>query len=185
MQITKSFTPIDPSTLSPEAAELLPKVSEIASCRADGTCSGRTYEHSWCCTYLPNIYEADTIQRAADCAKAVSDTLARLKAVEAECTAYLELLAARVRQLEEAAPFYTLRLSLVRYRPYHADGVRYTLRVERVYPERFAIDPQPVLEEVYKGSERRVALKRLDELRKTYPGVPEHIDIGKKAWETR
>lgn len=184
MQITKSFTPIDPATLSPDAAALLPKVSRIRSCTGD-TCQGLIYQPDQCHAYLPNIYETDTIQRAATRAKAVSDTLARLKAVEAECTAYLELLAARVRQLEEAAPFYTLRLSLVRYRPYHADGVRYTLRVDRVYPERFAIDPQPVLEEIYKGSERRVALKRLDELRKMYPGVSEHIDIEKKPWETR
>ena len=184
MYVTKKFTPIDPATLSPDAAALLPKVSRIRSCTGD-TCEGAIYQPGRCYVYLPNIYETDTIQRAADRAKSVSDTLAQLKAVEAECTAYLELLAARVRQLEEAAPFYTLRLSLVRYRPYHADGVRYTLRVERVYPERFAIDPQPVLEEVYKGSERRVALKRLDELRKMYPGVSEHIDIEKKAWETR
>lgn len=184
MYITKNFTPIDPATLSPDAAALLPKVSRIRS-YANGSCQGLIYQPDQCCTYLPNIYETDTIQRAAARAQSVSDTLARLKAVEAECRAYLELLAARVRQLEEAAPFYTLRLSLVRYRPYHADGVRYTLRVDRVYPERYAIDPQPVLEEVYKGSERRAALKRLDELRKTYPGVPEHIDIEKKAWETR
>lgn len=184
MQITKSFTPIDPATLSPDAAALLPKVSRIQSCTGD-TCEGLIYQPGRCYVYLPNIYETDTIQRAAARAKSVSDTLAELKALEAECTAYLELLAARVRQLEEAAPFYTLRLSLVRYRPYHADGVRYTLRVDRVYPERFAIDPQPVLEEIYKGSERRVALKRLDELRRAYPGIDEHIDIEKKAWETR
>lgn len=185
MQITKSFTPIDPATLSTSAAALLPKVSEIASCRADGTCSGRTYEQPRCYSYLPNIYETATVNQAAQRAKNVMDTIRDLEANVSECRAYLELLTARVRQLEEAAPFYTLRLSLVRYRPYHADGVRYTLRVDRVYPERFAIDPQPVLEEVYKGSERRVALKRLDELRRAYPGIDEHIDIEKKAWETR
>lgn len=185
MQIAKSFTPIDPATLSPDAAALLPKVSRIRS-YANGSCQGLIYQPDQCCTYLPNIYETDTIQRAAARAQSVSDTLARLKAVEAECRAYLELLAARVRQLEEAAPLYSLRLSLVRYRGYGSNApVSYTLRVDRVYPERFAIDPQPVLEEIYKGSERRVALKRLDELRRAYPGIDEHIDIEKKAWETR
>lgn len=183
MQITKSFTPIDKKSLSPAAADLLPKVSHIIP-RADGTDEGRVYELPRCYAYLPNVYDTETLPQAADRAKSVADTIARLEANVAECRAYLELLAARVRQLEEADALYSLRLSLVRNRGYGANApITYTLRVEKTFPERFGLSPQPVLEERYKGSDRRKALKRLDELRKSYPGIAEHIDIEKKRWE--
>lgn len=183
MQITKSFTPIDSSALSPAAAALLPKVSHVIP-HADGTAEGRVYELPRSYAYLPNIYNVEAIPQAADRAKSVADTIARLEENIAECRAYLELLAARVRQLEEADALYSLRLSLVRDRGYGSNApVTYTLRVEKTFPERFGLSPQPVLEETYKGSDRRKALKRLDELRKAYPGITEHIDIEKKRWE--
>lgn len=97
----------------------------------------------------------------------------------ADLSEYRQALAARYAQLQTAP--YILRLELERRREgYREPKVFYYVRIVKVYEDGTKINE---LAETYKGTERRQALARFEELKKQRPGIEVWKDIEKARWE--
>lgn len=91
---------------------------------------------------------------------------------------YRQALANRYATLQTAP--YSLRLELERQRGYCDKKVFYYIRIVKIYEDGTTI---PELTENYKGTERRQALARFEELKKQRPGIEVWKDIEKARWE--
>ena len=122
------------------------------------------------------LNETQRIKRMDETAERV---IRECQAAILQLTDYRRALAARYAQLETAP--YTPRLEIERRREgYTAPKVFYYVRILRVYQDGTTVAE---LKETYKGTERRNALARFEELKKQRPGIEAVKDIEKGAWE--
>lgn len=94
-----------------------------------------------------------------------------------QLTAYRKGLADRYNQLTTAP--YKLRLEFERHRQYQGK-VHYYIRIVRTYEDGTKINE---LSETYKGTERRDAFARFEQLKKQRPGIEILVDTEKARWE--
>ena len=86
------------------------------------------------------------------------------------------------RAQEFCAANYSMKLTLRRRIDYYSGKKYYEIKVLKILSVPNA-RPLAVLSEEYKGTERHVALKRFEELKKQYPNIETEKDIEKSKWE--
>lgn len=114
------------------------------------------------------------IQYDKDAAGLIRD----LEKLVANLTLYRRAIAERYNELQTAP--YTLRLSCIRYKSWYDKRVTYTIALTRVYADGAETAE---LTETYLGTERRKALARFEELKKSHAGIETRLDIEKARWE--
>lgn len=118
-----------------------------------------------------------TIDRIGHYDKSAAWAIQEAQSAIDQLTAYRKGLADRYNQLTTAP--YKLRLEFERHRQYKGN-VFYYIRIVRTYEDGTKVDE---LSETYKGSERRAAFARFEELKKQRPGIEIMVDIEKARWE--
>ncbi len=77
---------------------------------------------------------------------------------------------------------YSMRLTLTRRADIWSKKKFYEVALLKIYDLENAA-PEKILEETYKGTERRQAFARFEQLKKQYPGIEVLQDTAKKSWE--
>lgn len=131
--------------------------------------------------YLPRADKIDTLEHVQKADKEAEQKIAELLEYAELLKEYRKTLFDRAQEI--CAASYRLRLKIQRTLNNWRNGKKfYTITLARVY-EADGIRDINLIEETYEGKERAKALKRFEELRKTYPNVETIKDIDKKQWE--
>ena len=85
-----------------------------------------------------------------------------------------------VRYNELSTMPYNLRLSCVRNRSFSTKRVTFTVTLSRILEDGTVIEE---ISEKYPGIERKQALARYENLKKTHPGIEASLDLEKAFWE--
>lgn len=129
-----------------------------------------------------NVYitSPESITKPEDIARRDSWTahsIAELESALENLREYRKDLAARYSQLVTMA--YSERLEVERS-PHWKGHIEYIVRIIRKYEDGKEVDQ---LREVFPGKERRKALERFEEIRKSRPGIPAEKKLEKRSWE--
>lgn len=128
--------------------------------------------------YITNPANLDTPDRITQHDRFARDEITRLTEELENLKAYRLALADRYNELSTMP--YTLHLSCKRRKQYSDNKVFYTVKLTRHYKDGTKNDE---LTETYPGTERRTALARYEELKRSHPGIPAELDIEKSKWE--
>ena len=91
---------------------------------------------------------------------------------------YRRDLAARYNELSTMP--YTYRRACTRNKSWTSKRVTYTIKLTRTYEDGTTVDE---IEETFSGKDRKQALERFEELKKSRPGIPADLDLEKARWE--
>lgn len=130
-----------------------------------------------------NCYVIDPLTIDDQARIAYWDNCAAQKIAEAEklienLREYRQDLAKRYAALETMS--YSRKLVITRHPSWSGRGVTFDVRITRTFEDKTTIDE---LHERFTGKERRDALKRFEELKRTHPGIDSEMDIEKRSWE--
>lgn len=118
-----------------------------------------------------------TADRIPGMDRSAADLAKRAEALLENLAEYRKALAARYASLSVMP--YREQLRLER-RPTYNGPVYYDIQIVREYEDGTKVKE---LSETYPGKQRREALSRFEELRKSRPGINAVKDIGRRAWE--